>query len=310
MGRAKASPSTKSRRSSASAAAAARLQYKVKWAGWPLEQASWLPASECASCADAVAAFEQRQLELQRRVSATHVRQVRNCEEAAAKWRRMAEGGTEQQAAEAHSQSLAPPSAQQLLTDSPSTTTKPTDGVQLRAASVIFAALEPLQMEANSLLSAPVSVSTLTASQSVGEPLILPLAPHLRPPWRSLYACASACNGLSGVQEASHKAAEVKNIEETRATALATRLEAAQGRGGDAGARSRGMQQRAEASQRDEQAVEAGGAARASGALPRAQGGQRGAWQVWTGAVHAFECERRRQGPAQRCHTPPHAAAG
>ena len=64
----------------------AQLQYRVKWQGWPVEQASWLPVEECESCADAVAEFEQRQLEQQQRVNAVHALQVRNCEERVAQW--------------------------------------------------------------------------------------------------------------------------------------------------------------------------------------------------------------------------------
>ena len=65
----------------------ARLQYKVRWVGWPIEQASWLPARECESCADAVADFEQQQLQRQRRVAAIHQLQERRTERTMLAWR-------------------------------------------------------------------------------------------------------------------------------------------------------------------------------------------------------------------------------
>ena len=70
----------------------ARLQYRVKWAGWPVEQASWLPVAECDSCAEAVADFEQRQLEQQRRVGAVHALQLRHCDVRVREWRARAAG--------------------------------------------------------------------------------------------------------------------------------------------------------------------------------------------------------------------------
>jgi hypothetical protein len=64
----------------------ARLQYRVKWAGWPVEQASWLPASECDGCADAVADFERLQLQQQRRIAAVQQQQQRNAETRLQRW--------------------------------------------------------------------------------------------------------------------------------------------------------------------------------------------------------------------------------
>lgn len=69
----------------------ARLQYRVKWAGWPVEQASWLPASECDSCAEAVADFERQQLERQQRVSAIQQRQQRKAEARVQQWEQKAQ---------------------------------------------------------------------------------------------------------------------------------------------------------------------------------------------------------------------------
>jgi hypothetical protein len=66
----------------------ARLQYRVKWAGWPLEQASWLPVSECDSCAEAVAEFERQQLQRQQRVAAVHQQQQRKAEARLQQWER------------------------------------------------------------------------------------------------------------------------------------------------------------------------------------------------------------------------------
>jgi hypothetical protein len=41
----------------------ARMSYKVKWLGWPLEQASWRPAAECRqTCPQRVREFEEQQL--------------------------------------------------------------------------------------------------------------------------------------------------------------------------------------------------------------------------------------------------------
>jgi len=69
----------------------ARLQYRVKWAGWPLEQASWLPVSECDSCAEAVAEFERQQLQRQQRVSAIQQQQQRKAEERVQQWQHKAQ---------------------------------------------------------------------------------------------------------------------------------------------------------------------------------------------------------------------------
>src|SRR6185437_8165514 len=71
----------------------ARLHYRVKWAGWPLEQASWLPASECDSCAEAVADFERQQLQRQQRVSAVQ-QQQRKAEARVQQWERKAQTDT------------------------------------------------------------------------------------------------------------------------------------------------------------------------------------------------------------------------
>lgn len=87
----------------------ARLQYRVKWAGWPVEQASWLPASECDSCAEAVADFERQQLQRQQRVSAVHQQQQRKAEARLQQWERKAgtTSAREEQAREEKPQSAA-----------------------------------------------------------------------------------------------------------------------------------------------------------------------------------------------------------
>jgi hypothetical protein len=64
----------------------ARLQYRVKWAGWPVEQASWLPASECDAYAEAVADFERQQLQRQQRVAAVHQQQQKKAEATLQRW--------------------------------------------------------------------------------------------------------------------------------------------------------------------------------------------------------------------------------
>jgi len=49
----------------------ARMSYRVKWLGWPVEQASWCPAAECRrTCPERVREFEEQQL---RRLQAVHV---------------------------------------------------------------------------------------------------------------------------------------------------------------------------------------------------------------------------------------------
>ena len=49
----------------------ARMKYKVKWLGWPLEQASWCSAAECrATCPERVSEYEQREL---RRLQAVQI---------------------------------------------------------------------------------------------------------------------------------------------------------------------------------------------------------------------------------------------
>jgi hypothetical protein len=51
----------------------ARQSYRVKWLGWPIEQASWRPAAECReTCPDRVREFEETQ---QQRRRAVHVLQ-------------------------------------------------------------------------------------------------------------------------------------------------------------------------------------------------------------------------------------------
>jgi hypothetical protein len=74
----------------------ARLHYRVKWAGWPLEQASWLPASECDSCAEAVADFERQQLQRQQRVSAIQQQQQRKAEARVQQWEQKAQTDTQE----------------------------------------------------------------------------------------------------------------------------------------------------------------------------------------------------------------------
>jgi hypothetical protein len=64
----------------------ARLQYRVKWLGWPIEQAGWLPVSECDGCAQAVADYERRQLQLQRRVAGIQRQQTCNGEARLQRW--------------------------------------------------------------------------------------------------------------------------------------------------------------------------------------------------------------------------------
>ena len=47
----------------------ARQSFRVKWLGWPLEQASWRPAAECRqTCPDRVRAFEETQRQRRRAV--------------------------------------------------------------------------------------------------------------------------------------------------------------------------------------------------------------------------------------------------
>jgi hypothetical protein len=53
-----------------------RRQYRVLWKGWPREQASWLSVSECEACAELVKEFEEKQLELRRRVQGVQLQDV------------------------------------------------------------------------------------------------------------------------------------------------------------------------------------------------------------------------------------------
>ena len=47
----------------------ARQSYRVKWLGWPIEQASWRPAAECReTCPDRVREFEEKQRQRRRAV--------------------------------------------------------------------------------------------------------------------------------------------------------------------------------------------------------------------------------------------------
>jgi hypothetical protein len=101
----------------------ARLQYRVKWAGWPLEQASWLPASECDSCAGAVADFERQQLQRQQRVAAVHQQQQRKAEARLQQWERKTVTGTHvgsrDEREQRSVQRRASPSSARQLSDSP-----------------------------------------------------------------------------------------------------------------------------------------------------------------------------------------------
>jgi hypothetical protein len=103
----------------------ARLQYRVKWAGWPVEQASWLPASECDSCAEAVADFERQQLQRQQRVAAVHQQQQRKAEARLQQWERKTrttsareENASEQKPQSAAQRRVSPSSARRKFSDS------------------------------------------------------------------------------------------------------------------------------------------------------------------------------------------------
>jgi hypothetical protein len=99
----------------------ARLQYRVKWAGWPLEQASWLPVSECDSCAEAVAEFERQQLQRQQRVAAVHQQQQRKAEARLQQWERKSaarqENAREQKPQSAAQQRVSGPSPRREFSD-------------------------------------------------------------------------------------------------------------------------------------------------------------------------------------------------
>jgi hypothetical protein len=102
----------------------ARLQYRVKWAGWPLEQASWLPVSECDSCAGAVADFERQQLQRQQRVAAVHQHQQRKAEARLQQWERKTgatadrqESASEQTPQSAAQRRVSPSSARREFSD-------------------------------------------------------------------------------------------------------------------------------------------------------------------------------------------------
>jgi Na+-translocating ferredoxin:NAD+ oxidoreductase RnfC subunit len=104
----------------------ARLQYRVKWAGWPLEQASWLPVSECDSCAEAVADFERQQLQRQQRVAAVHQQQQRKAEARLQQWKQKTgltlareDSASEEKAQSAAQRRVSPPSARREFSDSP-----------------------------------------------------------------------------------------------------------------------------------------------------------------------------------------------
>jgi RNase H-like domain found in reverse transcriptase/Reverse transcriptase (RNA-dependent DNA polymerase)/Integrase zinc binding domain/Chromo (CHRromatin Organisation MOdifier) domain len=64
----------------------ARKQYKVLWKDWPRQQASWLNASDCDGCAEAVADFERLQLAQRRRVHALQQQQVDHQQEVVTGW--------------------------------------------------------------------------------------------------------------------------------------------------------------------------------------------------------------------------------
>jgi hypothetical protein len=67
-----------------------KVQYRLRWRGWPLEQASWIDAGDCDDCAELVADFEQRRVDAHRRVSTLHMQQLRNMEDETQQWVTMA----------------------------------------------------------------------------------------------------------------------------------------------------------------------------------------------------------------------------
>ena len=142
----------------------ARLQYRVKWAGWPLEQASWLPASECDSCAGAVADFERQQLQRQQRVSAIQQQQQRKAEARVQQWEQKAHTRTHEAGINEQKQRSQQPCASPSLA-------RPLSGPAAQYAEILKSGLqksasrcsEPLQRKVAPLLSSSSSTSTLKA---------------------------------------------------------------------------------------------------------------------------------------------------
>ncbi len=138
----------------------ARLHYRVKWAGWPVEQASWLPASECDSCAEAVADFERQQLQRQQRVSAVQQQQQRKAEARVQQWERKAQTDTQEaQINEPEQRSKQPCSSPSLA--------RALSGPAVRYAEILKSGLqksasrgdEPLQRKVELLLPSTTSSS-------------------------------------------------------------------------------------------------------------------------------------------------------
>jgi hypothetical protein len=82
-------------------------QYKLRWRGWPVEQATWTPAFDCDDCAEKVAEYEAQLLQQQQRVGAVHAKQLAHHERAVDQWtlvaatrRQHAQPTPEQQAAQ------------------------------------------------------------------------------------------------------------------------------------------------------------------------------------------------------------------
>ena len=161
----------------------ARLQYRVKWAGWPVEQASWLPASECDSCAEAVADFERQQLQRQQRVSAVQQQQQRKAEARVQQWEQKAQSRTQETEINQQKQPSKHPCA-------PPSLARPLSSPAAQYAEILKSSLqksasrsaEPLQRKVAPLLSSSSSTALLKAQrhqQSSGTARVS--SPHSRP---------------------------------------------------------------------------------------------------------------------------------
>ena len=134
--------------------------------GLAMEQASWLPASECDSCAEAVAEFEKQQLQRHQRVSAVQQQQQRKAEARVQQWEQKAQTRTHEAEINEHKQPskqpCAPPSlARSLSAPAVQYAEILKSGLQRSASR----SAEPLQRKVAPLLSSSSATASLKAQR-------------------------------------------------------------------------------------------------------------------------------------------------
>ena len=70
-----------------------KVEYRLRWRGWPEEQSSWVPEEQCGDCGELVADYEQLLLDRRRAVGAVQAvltGKLRERQERVEKWRRVA----------------------------------------------------------------------------------------------------------------------------------------------------------------------------------------------------------------------------